>query len=75
MTAIQPLRDVILLEADGHNSQARHLDRWSIYMDRFGFPAMARELAASAITTRARAKMLNDVLAASEPKATVEGRT
>jgi len=61
----QGLRDAILLEADFLNTHALMLDK--IAGDGAARAVLEQRLKSAAINCRQRAKMLNDVLAASRP--------
>lgn len=64
---IQPLRDIILIEADFLNLHAEVLDACA--SGDIAPSVVRKRLYTAAIAVRACAKMLNDVLSASEPKA------
>lgn len=63
-STLQQLRDVILIEADGHQAHALWLNEQA---KRAG--ALAPQLNNAAARIRDRARHLHEVLAASEPKA------
>lgn len=65
--SVQPLRDVILIEADALNIHAEILDKYA--SSGVARSVLEKQLSVAAIAVRQRAKMLNDVLEASEPKA------
>ncbi len=67
---IQELRSVILIEADDNNTRAELFDQ--LAKGAIARPVLDKRLAVMAIFARLRAKMLNEVLAASEPKAEVQ---
>lgn len=66
-TLIQALRDAILLEADFLNLHADVLDAFAA--GEIARSVMEKRAKVAAIAVRARAKMLNEVLEASQPKA------
>lgn len=63
----QPLRDVILLQADFLSSQAVMFDKMAVNGE--ARLVLEQRLKTAARHCRDRAKLLNDVLAETEPKA------
>lgn len=64
---IQELRNVILLEADYLNTHAEVLDAFAGGV--IARPVLEKRAKVASISVRARAKMLHEILAATEPKA------
>lgn len=62
---MEALRDVVLLEADWHNSHADRLDIWAKH---FGDHEFGKVLKVAANGCRARAGILNGALTATAPE-------